>query len=193
MWLAWRHRLWLRADNHGWASMGYALLTLRRYGSTIRWMRDWRQRSDLKMWMLFNLSLALRARRRWNEAREVLRFAVKLPERDHTFQKLRLLLAMELALADGTEEAAAHFRELGTVGWDDYMRFRYRLIQGLLSIQQAAPAQRKDVFYFESVAIRKVLEQHRGSIFGADYRRSIVRMAKDTGSRWILVSKWLGM
>jgi hypothetical protein len=85
LWLAWRHRRWLRTHTDAWASMGYALVTLRRFGAAMLWMRDWRQRSDLKMWMLLNLVLALRERWQRKETREVLAFAVKRPERDHTF------------------------------------------------------------------------------------------------------------
>ena len=58
-WLSWRHRAWLRLDNFAWASMGYALTRLKLNGAAIRWMNDWKQRTDLRMWMLFNLALAL--------------------------------------------------------------------------------------------------------------------------------------
>jgi hypothetical protein len=193
LWLAWRHRHWLRADNDGWASMGYALVTLKRFRSTISWMRDWRNRSNLKMWMLLNLALALRECRRWNEMREVLTVAIKRPERDHTFQKQRLLLAMELALVGETQEAAGHFRELNATGWSNYMQIQYRLTRGLLSVQQAVPTDRKKVFRSERAAIRKVFGQHRTSTFRSDYRRSLTRMAKDTGSRWMVFLTWVGV
>jgi hypothetical protein len=170
--------------------MGYALVKLGRFGSAIRWMRDWRQRSGLKMWMLLNLALALRAREKWDEAREVLAFAVHLPERDQSHQKLRLLLAMELALTGDTQQAAGHFHELNATGWDNYMFLKYNLTRGLLSVQQAIPAEKKKVFRSERAAIRKVFAQYRSSTFRADYRRSLSRMARDAGSRWTALATW---
>jgi tetratricopeptide (TPR) repeat protein len=191
-WLAWRHRRWLRSDNHAWASMGYALVRIGRFGSAVRWMRDWRRRSGLKMWMMLNLAMALRKRKKWNQAREALAFAVNLPERDSSFQKIRLLLALELALVGDTPRAAAHFHELNTPGWNSYMLLQYYLTQGLLAVQQAVPAEKKNVFRSERAAIRKAFAHHRTSTFRNDYRRSLSRMAKDTGSVWtVLATRFL--
>jgi hypothetical protein len=192
LWLAWRHRRWMRPDNSGWASVGYALLRLRCFRLTARWMGDWRQRPAVQMWMLLNLALALRSRRRWRQSREVLTAALKLPQRDQTFQKLRLLLAMELALAGATEEATAHFRELNSSGWQDYMLIQYHLTRALLAVQQAAPTERKKVFRFERAAITKLLAKHGVSPFRTDCRRSLNRMAKETQSWWLRILTWLG-
>ena len=193
LWLAWRHRYWLRAHTDGWASMGYALVRLRRFSATMLWLRDWRQRSDLKMWMLLNLALALRERWRWKEAREVLAFAVKQPDRDHTFQNIRLLLAMELALVGDTQEAAGHFHELNTTGWSNYMLIQYHLTRSLLSVQHATPAKKKEIYRYERGAIRKLLAKNSVSTFRADCRRSLIRMARDTGSRWTLFTALVGL
>ena len=191
-WIARRHRPWLRADNDGWGSMGYGLLTLGRYRAAGRWMSDWSQRPGLKMWMMLNLALALRGARRWQEAGEVLAFAITLPERDQTFPRVRLLLAMELAVAGHTQEAAEHFHELGATGWNRYMEMQYRLTKGVLTVQQAAPAEKRKVFRSERAAIRTAMGAQRARTFGKDYRRCVMRMAKDAGQRWACGIAWLG-
>ena len=191
LWLRWRHRRWLHADNDGWASMGYALTTLGRSGSTGRWMRDWRERANLQMWMLYNLALALRQRRRWNEAVELLAYAVKLPQRDHTFQQLRLMLAMELALIGNTQEASRHYHELNATGWSPYMLIQYRLTRGMLSVQEAAAGKKLKVFKTERRELRAFLRKQRTSTRRLDYRRSLRHMAKDTGSKWAVFTAWI--
>jgi tetratricopeptide (TPR) repeat protein len=191
-WLAWRHREWLRADNNGWATMGYALVTLKRYRLTARWLQDWRSRKGLKMWMLFNLVLALRVRRQWSEAKALLEAAVKLPGQDHTFQRLRLLLALEWALEGRTHEASAHFRELDPEGASATVRLQYHYTHGLLAVQQADPAQKKRVFKTEFAVIRKSMAKHKASTFAVDYRRCLTRMARDAHQQWRLIYLWLG-
>jgi predicted Zn-dependent protease len=191
-WLAWRHREWLRANNNGWASMGYALVTLKRYRLATRWMKDWRSRNELKMWMLFNLALALRVRKQWGEAKALLDAAVKLPEQDHTFQKLRLLLALELAMDGNTQEANAHFRELDRGGWSGIFQLQYHYTRGLLAVQQATPARKRDVFKSEFAAIRNLMAKYRSSTFATDYRRCLTKMATDAHQQWRLIFIWLG-
>ena len=192
-WLAWQHRDWLRADNKGWATMGYALVTLRRFTFACRWLRDWRTRQQLQMWMLFNLALALRARKQWSEVREVLQFALALPERDHTFPKLRLLLALELAVTGKTGEAYAHFRELSPGDWKAAFEVQYHFAHGLITVQQAPADLKKRVFKTEFSAIRKVMTKYRRSTFGADYRRCVARMATDAGQKWRLPFLFIGL
>jgi cellulose synthase operon protein C len=193
LWLAFRHRAWLRKDNHGWASMGFALVKLTNFRAASWWMRDWRDRSELQMWMLLNLALALRSCRCWQEAREVVDRAVKLPVRDHTYPKLRLLLAMDLALNGITQEASQHFRELNASGWDGYMDLQYHYTKGLLAVQQAAPAEKRGVFRAERAAIRKTLARHRTSTFRSSYRRCLSKMARDAGHAWMVVPIWMGL
>lgn len=192
-WLAWRHREWLRADDSGWAAMGYALVTLRRFNLASRWMHDWRSRSQLKMWMLFNLILALSSRKRWSEAKEALEFAVKLPEQDHTFQKLRLLLALELAVEGKTAEANSHFCELSRNGWSGMLHIQYHYAKGLIAVQQATTDKKKQVFKSEFAAIREVMAKYRSSVFAADYRRCLTKMASDAHQQWRLIFIWIGI
>jgi hypothetical protein len=100
---------------------------------------------------------------------------------------------MELALVGDTQEAANHFHELNTTGWSNYMLIQYRLTQGLLSIQQAVAAKRKKIFRSELATIRNLFAKYWVSTFRADYRRSLIRMAQDTGSQWTLFATRIGL
>ncbi|HXI69481.1 MAG TPA: tetratricopeptide repeat protein [Verrucomicrobiae bacterium] len=191
-WLSWRHRKWLRLDNHAWASMGYAFTKLQSFRATIRWMRDWRQRSDLQMWMLLNLALAHYERREWLQLREVLTNALKLPEKDHTFQKLRLMLAMELAMSRDTEEAARHLREIKPSGLSTFMQLHHHFTQSLIAVQQARSSEKTKVFHSERKRLKNTFARMRASTNRADFRRCAIQMAKDTGNKWMIVSTWLG-
>jgi tetratricopeptide (TPR) repeat protein len=192
-WLSWRHRAWLRTDNHAWASMGFALTRLKSNSAAIRWMNDWRQRSDLQMWMLFNLALALQERRMWQQLRELLHAAMNLPVKDNTFQAIRSMLALELAMAGETKEAAKHFHEINTSGFTAFMQLKYNFAQSLIAVQQAESAERKKVFFSERIRLRSILARCRVTTGRADYRRCIKQMAHETGSRWQVISAWLGI
>ena len=192
-WLAWRHRAWIRGHNVGWACLGYAWTALDRPGAVIRWMRDWRGRSGLRMWMLNNLCLALRARRRWREAVEVITFALKLPERDHGFEGLRLLLALELALDGKTSEATAHLREIEAASRSGAMASRYRLARAVVAVQQIPPAERKRIFASERAALRQWMAQPNQARVPADQRRCLIRMCRDAGQNWRIPLVWMGL
>ncbi|HZI33311.1 MAG TPA: hypothetical protein VFF11_13300, partial [Candidatus Binatia bacterium] len=192
LWLSRRHRHWLRQDDEAWATMGLSLFRLQRHRSAIRWMRDWREREGVKMWMLFNLVLALRTCRRWDESLEVLERAVKLPQQDHSFAPLRLFLALELALRGDAEKAVVHFRELKNNGWSNYMQIQYRYAQGLLAVQQAPAELRWKTFRSERRAIKSLLAKYRVSLYRADYRRCLTRLARDAGQPFYVFLTWIG-
>lgn len=144
------------------------------------------------MWMLFNLALAFRARRRWPELNEVLAAACKLPQ-DHSFQQLRLLLAYELAAKGNTQEAASHFRELKTQGWSKYMLVQFQCVRSMLAVQTASPEERKKVFKTERATLRKFLAQLKLSTQRTDCRRCLARMATDAGNKWFLFLARIGI
>ena len=191
--LAWRHRDWLPADQDGWGAMGYALVTLRRFRAAASWLRDWRSREHVPMWMLFNLVLALRELKRWPEVREVLEFAVSLPGQDHTFPRLRLLLALELALAGRTAEADAHFRELPGGNWSGASELQFQCVRGLLALQGAAPEERKAVCQSETARLKSLLPKCGRTSQDPDYCRSRAKMETDAGDRWAWLFAWLGV
>lgn len=62
-----------RKDNGYWGQFGYALTCSGKRRWCVRWMCDWRERSNLEPWMLQNLISSLLGLRRADAAREVLR------------------------------------------------------------------------------------------------------------------------
>lgn len=192
LWLTWRHRVWLRANNDAWAAMGYALLKLQRHRLAIRWMRDWRERTGLQMWMLFNLVLALRTCARWPESLKVLEHAVTITPRDDSFSELRLFLALELALQGNLEKAQAHFHELPQKHWDNFMLVQLRFTKGLIRVMAAAPAEKSKVFKDERKKIRNLMSRNKMSYFRADYRRCMFKMAREAKQPWYVFLTWIG-
>lgn len=191
-WLCWRHREWLRQDTLAWGTVGYALVTLSRPRAAIRWMQDWRERKGAGMWMLFNLALALRKCRRWEELRQLLSHAVTMPERDHTFDLSRLLLSFELAVKGETKAAAAHFHELRPNESDRFFHVHYQYVKSLLAVQQTAVADRYAEYKVQSEAVRKTAFQYRMPVFQrTQYRRCQIRMARDAGSKWGVIRAWI--
>jgi hypothetical protein len=187
-WLVWRHRRWIRQHDLAWGIVGYALVRAQRYSSVRRWMRDWKQRKELKMWMLSNLEVALRARRLRKETDEVIAHVMTMPDRDHAFRSFRLLFAMEEALKGRTASAAEHLRELDENGWTNFNIVRYRCLEGMVAIQQAPPEKRREVFRERRRSIGRALDK-QGLAWSAlvhhpDYRRCLFRMARDARKWW---------
>ena len=89
-----RNQHWLRESTALWGMGGYVLATETRYREAVRWMSDWRKRSDAEAWMLFNLVEALRATGDDATARQVSEHALTLPP-DHTHDLHRLWLAVD--------------------------------------------------------------------------------------------------
>ncbi|MDJ0849876.1 MAG: tetratricopeptide repeat protein [Myxococcota bacterium] len=87
-----------------WAMVGYAYVTLSRERETVGWLADWREREDVKPWMLLNLVVALRGLGRWEEAGEVGRHALALPP-DHAEAEHASWCALDAALAGELAEA----------------------------------------------------------------------------------------
>ena len=89
-----RNQAWLRELTALWGMGGYVLATETRYREAVRWMADWRKRSDVEAWMLFNLVEALRATDDDATARQVSEHALTLPP-DHTHDLHRLWLVFD--------------------------------------------------------------------------------------------------
>ena len=176
--LARRHRDWLKTHDHGWGTLGFAFVRLGYFGLGIKAMADWRERSGLKMWMLLNLAIALRQKRRWNELRSMLERAMTL-ERDGVFPKIRLMYALEQALQGNTSEAAGHFREIDATALSNYMHVQHRCLQGLLAVQQAPAGQRRKVLREEREGVMRAVRQYHAANSRTDYPRCIARMEAD--------------
>ncbi|MBI5067364.1 MAG: C39 family peptidase [Deltaproteobacteria bacterium] len=100
-----RHREALQADVYAWGTGGFALSSTRQHRQVVAWMAGWRGREGLRPWMLINLVASLRDLGREEEAREVGRAALGLPE-DHCTASHRIYLASDAALASAPDPLA---------------------------------------------------------------------------------------
>ncbi len=101
-----RYRKVLRQNTELWGKIGYALKRFGRRRRLINWMRDWRQRQDVKAWMLGNLATTYRAMGSRAKARDVSTFAMKIDgdPADRTIHALWLAAdAAVLSQCDGAE------------------------------------------------------------------------------------------
>jgi cellulose synthase operon protein C len=192
-WLTIRHRKWLRQDNSAWATVGLVLVRLSKFQAATRWMQDWANRTELSMWMLYNLALALHHLGQWQEAKAVLDAAVKLPAQDHTFDGLRLLLAYELAAEGQTAKAAGHLRELNTQAMGKFLQIQLQFVRGMIAVQQARPEDRKRVFKAERKSVKEMASRYKLSTYRADYRRCMIRMARDADQPWMIFLTRIGI
>ncbi len=187
-WVLWKHRRWLREHPQGWGAVGFALVCLGRSRRAVRWLADWPSRPQVEMWMLWNLAYALRSLGRYGPVREVVRGALALPRHDHTARMFKLWHAAEEALAGRTASAAEQFQDLDKENWTEYGTRLYYLTRGMIRVQQAPPAERRQTF---RRARGRVHEAFAGVRFSRcapalrrDYRRCMWRMARDAGS-WL--------
>jgi hypothetical protein len=150
------------------------------------WMADWRAKPELDLPLLHCLALALRGAGRIRAAREVIALALAKPGAEQQYPALKVWYAMEEALAGNTEAAAAPFRELKPLGWDDDLLCRYYLARGVIRVQQAEPKTRKEIFAAAAARIRdhfrRVRIYQKDVLLRAEYRRCFWRMSRDAGN-----------
>jgi len=181
-----RHRAWLRKHPHGWGVAARALINVRCYGAAYAWMADWRARPELDLPMLYCLALALRGVGRDKEAHEVISLALAKPGADQMYPALKVWHVMEEALAGNIHAAAAQFKDLKPLGWDDDLLCRFYLARGVIRVQQAEPRARKEAFAAASARIkdhfRRIRVYRTDVLLRREYRRCFWRMSRDAGS-----------
>jgi tetratricopeptide (TPR) repeat protein len=96
LWVGLRHRRFLHAHAPTWGSIGHALTNRRWHRTALRWLADWRERSDLRPWMLLNVVTSAWALGRRGAAKDASDRALALPP-DHTLLTHRLYRAVEHA------------------------------------------------------------------------------------------------
>ena len=112
-WLIRRYHKVLHENTALWGKIGYALKRFGRHRRIIRWMRDWRQRPDVKAWMLGNLAATYRAMGSRAKATEVSTFAMKIDgdPADRTIHAL--WLAADAAVLKRLDSAQAWLSQAG--------------------------------------------------------------------------------
>jgi hypothetical protein len=192
----------LRADAAAWARAGEALVETGNLAHAAAWLADWRDRDGIEAWMLRPLAIAYRALDQDDKAAEVCRAAVKLGGPDGTLADFRAWLALELALADQTEEAGSHISKVDTVTLPDGTRLILAMAEAVVMIATAGPggktaalAEAKDHLRSASAACAA------GGVppgAGRIYRKVIHKLVSSTGTLgakawglWQRVAPWV--
>jgi tetratricopeptide (TPR) repeat protein len=114
----------LHADDNTWGLGGYALYEFGRYQEVVEWCSDWRSRTSVKPWMLWNYVLALRELKRDAEAYEVGQAALTLAP-DDLYDDHRVMIALHDALSNEADKAAERLRQIRYDCLRGWTKFNY--------------------------------------------------------------------
>lgn len=190
--LLWRLSADVRRDDIAWGNVGYAMANMAEYRRVVRWMEDWRTRSEVQPWMLLNLAGALGHLARAGAAREASLAALELPV-DHTKHAHCLLLAHDEAIRGNFAEAE-RYRTQGDDGkaMDD-VDFVASTVKAMLELHHTPPAER-------ARALKGIRSRLREEVAAAGrlargyrrmYRHTLLRLAQDGGDRLGVVGAYL--
>jgi cellulose synthase operon protein C len=175
----------LRGDGLSWGMTGYALTNVHDYRGAAAWLADWDQRQDVQPWVLLNLVLSLRALGRDAEANRASRRALELPP-DGTTANHSVWLAFDEAVGGNRAEAAKRLAALDASRLDATHRYLHGLIEAVLSVQQAAAADRGAAFKqarqkLSGLALSGALPSEDRPAVRHAYRLCVRRLAHDRG------------
>lgn len=181
------HRAELWDDLALWGHVGYVLLSLGDRNDTIRWLSDWPNRDGVEPWVLWNLTLALRAAGRHQESYEVSTHALTLPPSD-VRQSHLLFVILDEMLRDDWPAAAAHMRQINEPTLNDWERQLWQMVNALDEFQQARAAGAAS----HEATIERLFEltrasnyfDHNEALF-AILRRAVLKLALESGSAWL--------
>lgn len=180
-----RYQEALRASTLCWGGVGYALMGIPDGARTAAWMFDWAERSDAKPWMLINLNLGLRALGRDAVAAAVNRHALTLPA-DHTTPYHRLWLALDDVVAGQADAATTWLDGVDPARADATHAFLHELVQVVLDVLRAAPAERPARFASArsrlAEAVARPLPAEDVPALRQAHRRAVRRLAQDVGT-----------
>jgi cellulose synthase operon protein C len=185
----------LRGDGQSWGMTGYALTNVHDYRGAAAWLADWGERQDVQPWVLLNLVLSLRAMGRDAEANRASRRALELPA-DGTTTYHAVWLAFDEAVGGNAAEAAKRLAEVDASRLDATHRYLHGLVEAVLLVQQAPPAERRGAFTQTRQKLRGLAQS--GALPAEDrpalrhaYRLCVRRLVHDRGG-WVgeLWSMW---
>jgi tetratricopeptide (TPR) repeat protein len=175
----------LRSNVVSWARAGAALVATGNLAHSAAWLADWRDRDGVEAWMLRPLAIAYRGLDQDDKAVEVCRAAVKLGGPDDVLADFRAWMALELALAGQTDEAAAHATRVDSVTVPDGTRLVLALAEAVMMVARAGPggksaalAEAKD--HLKSAAAIGPRSFPSGA--GRAYQRVVKKLAADVGT-----------
>ena len=144
----------LREDVQCWGKVGYVYTTKGMFKQAVSWGADWSKRTDAEPWMLINLALALRSTGKPGEALVVNRAALEL-HGDHTTPHHALWVALEESIAGEFGTARARLATVPTQGLGAFHQAAHALATALISVQSAAPEERRAVYDQHKTLLRQ--------------------------------------
>lgn len=122
----------LRSHTETWGIVGYALSERREHKINLKWLSDWKARSEVKPWMLLNLVQSLQATKHPADAILVSQYALTLPEDDGTLVH-RLWLAYAASHEGQTIKANHYLQDIDP----KYLEKEYLFLQYLVKANLA--------------------------------------------------------
>jgi tetratricopeptide (TPR) repeat protein len=188
--IRWICRSWWDDDEY-WGSVGYALVCLGRYRSTIRWMSGWQSRTNAQSWMLHGLTIALLEKRKDRQAREALRFVSgELAYTEPVAPYLKVWCALGAILDEDWDRARQMLHQAPPDALKKHeqklRKFASVALTALTAVGSAESLSRKD-----ENAIQRVVTQFAGT--GAPFRLAnlvLYKVARHAGRTWTAVRAW---
>jgi predicted Zn-dependent protease len=189
-WVLARRREVLYADDNAWGAVGSALSTFKYMDRVVDWLSDWRQRQDVRPWMLFNYCLALRHVGRYDNATEVAQHVVDTWGHREGAADMRLFLAVEEALGGEISAAQEHLQHVAIRADNIYDKQMLAMAKAAVELRLAPPAERRR----QSHELRAAMAPHFGLwvlLFSArDARRMFERVAELFQREGAGISAW---
>lgn len=181
-----RHNERLCHGIHTWATAGNALIHCQRHVEAQRWLSDWRERADVRPWMLLGLASSLRQTARRGIGAAINEAALQLPP-DHATPLHRLWLAAD-ALVAGDWQRARDFR-YGTSAdaINSYYQVLLRVIDACIGIESGASAPQYGLSFTRAYGLLRQSLGTESAVMAGDpvftdfYRRYRWRLAKKLG------------
>jgi tetratricopeptide (TPR) repeat protein len=141
----------MASDGHLWGMVGYALVNHRRYEAMFAWMNDW-QREDTPAWGLNNLALAMRTRRRDEEAAAVSRLALQREARN---MDAMLWLAIDAAYGERMDELESWLEQIQADELQSFYKAFWHLLQGYVHALKDGDSDRARTYFYAARAAAK--------------------------------------
>jgi tetratricopeptide (TPR) repeat protein len=187
-----KYREPLRKDTVAWGKAGWAYARINRFDQVAEWMSDWEKREKPGAWMLINLTIALRASGRDEEAARVSRHALQNAQPDPTMMYHSVWLGFDDAVAGRTAQAARLISQHDAEGehLDSYFRLVHDMTKAMVKVQQSGRRAFADAqkIIFDSARENNDLEADP-AIYRA-WQKCVRRIARDTFSLRALLWKW---
>lgn len=173
----------LRGNTRTWGNAGYVLFNMGDVRAAIDWLADWRERSGVESWMLWNLTIALSTEGRYTDSHEVSLQALTLPPDDLT-QSHSLLCAFHELLGDNIAQALARIAKINEPTLRDWDGLLWQIVCALRDFHQmreaGTPNQLETIDRL--IELMRETDYFKGSemLFKLN-RRAILYLAKDQG------------